>query len=82
MVSGQYERRDADGIRFKDFSSQTRRHDPQRLDRLTCRHGQQLPVYKASGYERYPLVNLQKTSKNYGKSQFLMGELTINGNFQ
>jgi hypothetical protein len=50
-----------------------------RLDRLTCRHGQQLPGYKAAGYERYPLVNLQK---NYGKSQFLMGQLTINGNFQ
>ena len=29
--------------------------------------------------KHYPLVNIQK---NYGKSQILMGKLTINGHFQ
>jgi hypothetical protein len=28
------------------------------------------------GKEAYPLVNKQKTSKNYGKSPFLMGKST------
>ena len=34
------------------------------------------------GLHGYPLVNIQKTSKNDGKSQVLMGKSTINGNFQ
>jgi len=31
------------------------------------------------GHDGYPLVNI---TKNYGKSSFLMGKLTINGNVQ
>jgi hypothetical protein len=30
----------------------------------------------------YPLVNIQKTMENHGKSPFLMGKSTINSHFQ
>ena len=44
--------------------------------------GRPSPRLKGLKGQWYPLVNIQKTSKNYGKSQFSMGKSTINGDFQ
>ena len=47
------------------------------LTTLTMKKGGTTPILvKWHGYN-YPLVSIQKTSKNYGRSPFLMGKSTI-----